>query len=198
MAARLELFRGDCAGMRAVQAAREAVTSMTVEQCCARSLATASGNDLNVSESPRACSTVTTLRRTAPGGRCRGSNRFASFDRCHPCLAFIVSLSPAKPKALSAARGDSDIFDVLQSHILPCPTAAMSVEEAEHHATSRNGVQAKGSIMQSAARANPLRAERATPRNAQARFLSPRSGNRSSCDLAYRIPRNFSGGKTDN
>ena len=44
-------------------------------------------------------------------------------------LAGSVLFAPVanKPKALSAARGGWDIFDVLQSHILPCPTASTSV-----------------------------------------------------------------------
>ena len=52
--------------------------------------------------------------------------------------------------------------------------------------------------MQSAARATPLRARTCNTTQRTGRFLSPRATNRSSCDLAYRIPRNFSGGKTDN
>jgi len=57
----------------------------------------------------------------------------------------------------------------------------MSVEEAEHHATSRNGVQQRDrSCNRPRVPIHPAQ-ERATPRNAQARFLSPRAGNRSSC-----------------
>jgi hypothetical protein len=40
------------------------------------------------------------------------------------CVDPALTEAPAanKPKALSAASGDWDIFDVLQSHILPEPS----------------------------------------------------------------------------
>ena len=49
-------------------------------------------------------------RRRHAGGR----------HRWHACgLALLEAPAANKPKALSAASGDWDIFDVLQSHILP-------------------------------------------------------------------------------
>ena len=88
----------------------------------------------------------------------------------HVCPCSPRSSAANKPKALSAAHGDWDIFDVLQSHILPCPTASTSVKETEHHATSRNGAQQKDrSCNRSRVPRNVVQG-RATPRNAQVDF----------------------------
>jgi hypothetical protein len=71
----------------------------------------------------------------------------------------------------------------------------------QHRCKKRNRTQRSatiGSIAQSAARATQLRARTCNTTQRTGRFLSPRATNRSPCDLAHRIPRNFLGGKTNN
>ena len=66
----------------------------------------------------------------------KSSQRPPPSARAWPCSREAPAAN--KPKALSAASGDWDIFDVLQSHILPCPTASTSVYVAQPYATERN------------------------------------------------------------